>query len=62
MSERAERVILLVGAAAFFAGFMRSAQGDYLQAFMIAGMTGIIAACLSLMIGRWPAKPVLVEA
>jgi predicted MFS family arabinose efflux permease len=32
--------------AAFFAGFVRSAQGDYLQAFMIAGATGIVAAVL----------------
>ncbi|MES5483051.1 MFS transporter [Bradyrhizobium sp. INPA03-11B] len=48
--------------AAFFAGFMRSAQGDYLQAFMIAGLTGIIAAVLSLLITRRPAQPVLAAA
>jgi predicted MFS family arabinose efflux permease len=48
--------------AAFFAGFMRSAQGDYLQAFMIAGLTGIVAAGLSLMIGRRPAQPALAAA
>ncbi|GKQ54314.1 MFS transporter [Bradyrhizobium sp. Ce-3] len=48
--------------AAFFAGFMRSAEGDYLQAFMIAGVTGIIAAVLSLMITRRPAQPVLAAA
>ena len=48
--------------AAFFAGFMRSAQGDYLQAFMIAGATGIIAAVLSLMITRRPAQPMLAAA
>jgi predicted MFS family arabinose efflux permease len=48
--------------AACFAGFMRSAQGDYLQAFMIAGATGIVAAVLSLMIGRRPAQPVLAAA
>jgi hypothetical protein len=36
--------------AAFFAGFMRSAQGDNLQAF--AGLTGIVAASLSLIMGR----------
>ena len=46
--------------AAFFAGFVRSAEGDYLQAFMIAGATGIVAAVLSLMIGRRPAQPVLL--
>jgi MFS family permease len=48
--------------AAFFAGFMRSSQGDYLQAFMIAGATGIIAAVLSLMIGRRPVQPQLAAA
>ncbi|WP_426421289.1 MFS transporter [Bradyrhizobium genosp. A] len=48
--------------AAFFAGFMRSSQGDYLQAFMIAGVTGIVAAVLSLMIGRRPAQPALAAA
>ena len=36
--------------AAFFAGYMRAAQGDYLQAFIIAGSTGVIAAVLALMI------------
>ena len=48
--------------AAFFAGFMRSAQGDYFQAFMIAGATGIVAAVLSLLITRRPAQPVLAAA
>src|ERR1700761_563742 len=48
--------------AAVFAGFMRSAQGDYLQAFMIAGLTGIGAAVLSLMISRRSAQPVLAGA
>ncbi|WP_234683394.1 MFS transporter [Bradyrhizobium monzae] len=48
--------------AAFFAGFMRSSQGDYLQAFMIAGATGIVAAVLSLMIGRQPKQPALAAA
>ncbi|KJC49222.1 MFS transporter [Bradyrhizobium sp. LTSP857] len=48
--------------AAFFAGFMRSTQGDYWQAFMIAGVTGILAAVLSLMIGRRPKQPVLATA
>ncbi|WP_370156234.1 MFS transporter [Ferrovibrio sp.] len=36
--------------AAFFAGVMRTQQGDYLQAFIIAGITGVIAAILALMI------------
>jgi hypothetical protein len=48
--------------AAFFAGFMRSSQGDYLQAFMIAGATGLVAALLSLMIGRRPVQPALAAA
>jgi len=38
--------------AAFFAGAMRTAQGDYLGAFVIAGCTGLVAAVLALMIGR----------
>src|SRR5258707_769162 len=46
--------------AAFFSRFVRSAQGDYMQAFIIAGATGIVAAVLSLMIGRRPAQPVLL--
>lgn len=37
-------------AAAFFGGTMRELQGSYELAFLIAGMTGIIAACLSLLI------------
>jgi len=36
--------------AAFFAGAMRTAQGDYVDAFVIAGFTGIVAAAISLMI------------
>lgn len=36
--------------AAFFAGFMRSNQGDYLHAFIIAGATGVVAAVISLLI------------
>jgi predicted MFS family arabinose efflux permease len=38
--------------AAFFGGYMRSVQGDYFAAFFIAGMTGLVAAVISLMIGR----------
>ena len=37
-------------AAAFFGGTMRELQGNYELAFVIAGMTGIIAACISLLI------------
>ncbi len=39
-------------AAAYMAGAMRSAEGSYLQAFVIAGSTGLLAAGLSLMVGR----------
>ena len=38
--------------AAFFAGALRTQNGDYLQPFVIAGVTGLIAAGLALMIGR----------
>ena len=48
--------------AAFFAGFMRSTQGNYLEAFIIAGITGLVAAVLSLMIGRHRAGPQLAVA
>ena len=36
--------------AAFFAGFMRAQTGDYLQAFIIAGATGVVAAVIALLI------------
>jgi predicted MFS family arabinose efflux permease len=36
--------------AAFFAGTMRSVEGDYLMAFVFAGFTGIVAAVLALFI------------
>jgi predicted MFS family arabinose efflux permease len=36
--------------AAFFAGFMRTVQGDYFYAFIIAGCTGIVAAALALRV------------
>ena len=41
-----------VGAAtaAFFGGFMREMQGNYEVAFLIAGMTAIAAAALSMLI------------
>jgi predicted MFS family arabinose efflux permease len=38
--------------AAFFAGIMRTVEGRYLEAFVIAGATGLVAAGLSLFIGR----------
>ncbi|RWP07404.1 MFS transporter [Mesorhizobium sp.] len=37
-------------AAAFFGGTMRELQGNYELAFLIAGMTAIAAACISLLI------------
>lgn len=42
-------------AAAFFGGAMRELQGDYQLAFMVAGMTGIMAAAISLLID--PERP-----
>ena len=38
--------------AAYLAGVMRTAQGDYLDTFFIAGGTALFAALLSLMVGR----------
>jgi len=48
--------------AAYFAGYMRTAQGNYLDAFIIAGATGIVAALLSLMIARRKRAPQLATA
>ena len=48
--------------AAFFAGYMRTLQGDYLQAFVIAGATGVIAAVLALMIRGAGPRPAAVAA
>jgi MFS family permease len=38
--------------AAVFAGWMHDWQGNYLQAFVIAGFTGLVAAVISLLIAR----------
>jgi len=38
--------------AAFMAGYLRTLQGDYVDAFVLAGATGMIAAALALLIGR----------
>lgn len=43
--------------AAWMAGAVREAQGSYLMAFVISGMTGLIAAVIALMIGRKRAVP-----
>ena len=39
-------------AAAFFGGAMREIQGDYQLAFLVAGMTAIAAAALSMLIEK----------
>ena len=43
-----------VGAAcaAFLAGWSRGVGGSYLEAFIIAGFTGVAAALMALAIGR----------
>jgi len=38
--------------AAFFGGAMRQWQGDYTLAFLVAGVTGLIAAGMAIMIDR----------
>ena len=38
--------------AAFFAGSMRQWQGNYTTAFLVAGLTGLVAAGLAMMINR----------
>ena len=40
--------------AAFLAGALRTQSGDYLQPFVVAGVTGLIASGLALMIRRRP--------
>jgi predicted MFS family arabinose efflux permease len=41
--------------AAFLGGLLRDSQGSYLTMFILAGMTGLVAAGLSLAIRRRPA-------
>ncbi|MBA8886881.1 MFS family permease [Dokdonella fugitiva] len=49
--------------AAFFAGAMRTVQGDYFYAFIIAGATGVVAAVLALQVrGRSRGGAVLAGA
>jgi predicted MFS family arabinose efflux permease len=38
--------------AAFLAGYLRTVQGDYVDAFVLAGSSGIIAAAIALLITR----------
>jgi MFS family permease len=45
--------------AAIFAGALRTMQGQYLEAFVIAGLTGIGAAVISLWIGRGKLRPAM---
>ena len=44
--------------AAFLAGALRASEGRYLEAFVIAGATGLVAAAMALMIQRPAAAPV----
>ena len=43
--------------AAFVGGMLRQVQGDYTAAFLVAGITGVAAAALAMMIKRGPALP-----
>jgi MFS family permease len=49
--------------AAFLAGYLRSVQGDYVDAFVLAGSSGIIAAAIALLITYKspPRQPVLAS-
>lgn len=49
-----------IGAASatFFAGMMRTVEGRYLEAFVIAGATGLVAAGMALFVGRGARQPV----
>jgi hypothetical protein len=44
--------------AAFLAGLSRGISGSYLEAFIIAGFTGVAAALMALAIGRDRLSPV----
>jgi len=48
--------------AAFFAGFMRTVQGDYFYAFIIAGLTGLVAAAIALQVRGVRSAPVLAAS
>jgi len=43
--------------AAFVAGVIRQDQGDYTMAFLMAGITGLVAAAMAMMINRRPHEP-----
>lgn len=48
--------------AAFLGGLLRDTQGNYLTMFILAGMTGLLAAGISLAIRREPVAAVPVNA
>ncbi|HWW21786.1 MAG TPA: MFS transporter [Steroidobacteraceae bacterium] len=48
------------GCAAFLAGYLRTVQGDYVDAFVLAGLSGVIAAAIALLIRRSPTQRTLV--
>jgi predicted MFS family arabinose efflux permease len=48
--------------AALLAGLIRTAQGSYLEAFVIAGFAGLVAAFLSLTIQKKHAAPEILSA
>jgi len=48
--------------AAFLAGYIRQAQGDYATAFLISGLTGLVAGALAMMINRQPRETSLPTA
>lgn len=48
--------------AAFLGGLVRDTQGSYLTMFVVAGMTGVVAAFISLAIRRAPATAVPAHA
>ena len=43
-------------------GYLRTVQGDYLDAFVIAGLTGVGAALVSLLIRGGHGEPAIVNA
>ena len=44
------------------AGALRAAQGSYLEAFLISGAAGLVAAAMALMIARPAAAPAAAAA
>ena len=45
--------------AAFVAGLIRQQQGDYGTAFFLAGLTGVVAAAMAMIINRKPREPAM---